>query len=206
VIPEPIVGLILAGGQSRRMGGGDKVLRLLGGRPLLAHIVERLRPQCSTLVLNAAGDAHRFAPFGLPVVADAVGDQLGPLAGILAGLDWVAAQAPEAALALTVPGDAPFLPADLAARLWHQRQTEATELAVAASAGQPHHVTGLWPVCLRHDLRAAIEVEGLRKVELWTSRYRRSVVEWPTEPVDPFFNINRPEDLAAAERVLAARP
>jgi molybdopterin-guanine dinucleotide biosynthesis protein A len=205
VIPEPIVGLILAGGQSRRMGGGDKALRLLGGQPLLSHIVDRLRPQCPTLVLNATGDAHRFATFGLPVVADAVGDQLGPLAGVLAGLDWVAAHAPEAAMVLTVPGDAPFLPADLAARLWHAQQAEAAELAVAASAGQLHHVTGLWPVRLRHDLRAAVEVEGLRKVELWASRYRRAVVSWTTEPVDPFFNINRPEDLAAAEQVLATR-
>jgi len=202
--PLSVVGLLLAGGLARRMGGGDKCLRPLAGRPILAHIVERLTPQVSRLVLNANGDPARFAAFGLPVAADSVEGFAGPLAGILAGLDWAAAQAPDCPLVLSAPTDAPFLPRDLVARLLAARAAQHAEIAMAASGGQVHPVVGLWPVELRRDLRHALVEEDIRKVDVWTARYRVAVVEFPAEPIDPFFNANRPEDLARAEALLAA--
>jgi len=201
--PPPVVGLLLAGGQSRRMGGGDKPLRLLGGRPLLARIVDRVAPQVRRLVLNANGDPGRFAGFGLPVVADAVAGFAGPLAGILTGLDWAAAEVPDCPWVASVPGDAPFLPTDLVARLLAAVAGEGADLACAASAGQSHPVVGLWPVRLRHDLRRALVDEDIRKVDRWTARYRLATVAFAADPVDPFFNANRPEDLVEAERWLA---
>ena len=188
------------------MGGGDKCLRPLGGRPLLAHIVERARPQVAELVLNANGDPARFAAFGLPVVADSVPGFAGPLAGILAGLDWVAAHRPEAPSLLSIATDSPFFPPDLAARLVAALSAEGAELACAASAGQAHPVFGLWPIALRHELRRALTEEGVRKIGLWTARYRLATVDFPTDPFDPFFNANRPEDLAEAEHLLATGP
>jgi molybdopterin-guanine dinucleotide biosynthesis protein A len=203
--PEPpIVGLLLAGGLARRMGGGDKCLRLLGGRPILAHIVERLGPQTRRLVLNANGDAARFAEFGLPVIADSVEGFAGPLAGILAGLDWAKVEAPDCPLLLSAPTDAPFLPCDLVRLLLEARAAEAAEIAMAASGGQLHPVVGLWPVALAEDLRHALVDEGIRKVDVWTARYNVAVVDFPIRGLDPFFNANRPEDLAEAERLLAA--
>ena len=201
--PPPVIGLLLAGGQSRRMGGGDKPLRPLGGRPLLAHIIERVAPQVRRLVLNANGDPARFAAFGLPVVADAVAGFAGPLAGILTGLDWAASEAPDCPWVASFPGDAPFLPGDLVARLLAAVGTDRADLACAASAGQSHPVAGLWPVRLRHELRRALVEEDIRKVDRWTGRYRLATVAFPAEPIDPFFNANRPEDLVEAERWLA---
>jgi molybdopterin-guanine dinucleotide biosynthesis protein A len=203
IVPPPVIGLVLAGGQSRRMGGGDKPLRPLAGRPLLAHIVERVAPQVRRLLLNANGDPARFAAFGLPVVADAVAGFAGPLAGVLTGLDWAAAEAPACPWVASVPGDAPFLPPDLVARLLTAIEAEGADLACAASAGQSHPVVGLWPVRLRHELRRALVDEDIRKVDRWTGRYRLATVAFPAEPVDPFFNANRPEDLVEAERWLA---
>lgn len=199
----PVIGIILAGGQSQRMGGGDKCLRPLGGRPLLAHVIERLKPQVDRLVLNANGDAARFAAFGLPVVADSVPDFAGPLAGVLAGMEWAAAHLPEAHYIVTAPGDGPFLPRDLVRHLAAQLIAEDAELAVAASAGQPYPVIGLWPVRLREELRRALTIEHQHKVDAWTARYRRVIAEFPTDPVDPFFNANTPEQLVEAERMLA---
>ena len=196
-----IAGVLLAGGQSRRMGGGDKALRLLGGETILARVIARLRPQVARLVLNANGDPARFAGFGLPVVADSVEGFAGPLAGILAGLDWAAANAPGCELVLSAATDAPFLPADLAARL-AAGMAAGADLACAASRGQPHPVIGLWPVRLREELRHALLAEGVRKVDVWTARYRLATVDFPAGEVDPFFNANRPEDLAAAEALL----
>ena len=198
-----IVGLLLAGGLSRRMGGGDKSLRQLGGRALLDHVIGRLRPQVAALVLNANGDPARFAAFGLPVVADSIPDYAGPLAGILAGLDWTATHRPECSFVLSAATDAPFLPTDLAARLAAGMKAESAELACAASDGQPHPVIGLWPVRLREELRGALVDEGIRKVDVWTSRYRLATVEFPVAGIDPFFNANRPGDLAEAEALLA---
>jgi molybdopterin-guanine dinucleotide biosynthesis protein A len=197
-----IVGLLLAGGLSRRMGGGDKSLRPLGDRPLLQHVIDRVRPQIAALVLNANGDPARFTAFGLPVVADSVPDFAGPLAGILAGLDWAAVNRPDCPLVLSVATDAPFLPEDLAARLTDGMAKEGADLACAASGGQAHPVIGLWPVRLRDELRQAVVDEGIRKVDVWTARYRLATVDFPVEPVDPFFNANRPGDLDRAAALL----
>jgi molybdopterin-guanine dinucleotide biosynthesis protein A len=189
--------MILAGGQSRRMGGGDKCLLPLNGRPLLAHVVGRIAPQVAALALNANGDATRFAGFGLPVVADDAADFAGPLAGILAALDWAAQNQPTVPAVLTVPADTPFLPRDLLARLAAKGAP-----AVARSAGRIHPVVGLWPLSMRDRLRSALREEGLRKAEDWTTRLAPAVVDFDAGPVDPFFNINTPEDLARAAALL----
>lgn len=199
----PVLGVLLAGGQSRRMGGGDKCLRPLGGKPILTRIVERVRPQVRRLILNANGDPDRFAAYDLPVVGDSVEGFAGPLAGVLAGLDWAAENAPDCPVIVTVPTDAPFLPTDLVDGLWQAVKLQGAELACAASEGRPHPVVGLWPVALRDELRRAMTAEEIRKVDVWTARYRLVTVEFPALPVDPFLNVNRPDDLAAAERLLA---
>jgi molybdenum cofactor guanylyltransferase len=200
---EGVVGLLLAGGLSRRMGGGDKTLRLLGGRTILDHILERVRPQVGPLVLNANGDPARFAGTGLPVASDVVPDYAGPLAGVLTGLDWAAEHAPAARWVATFATDAPFQPVDLVERLQAAVEREGADMACARSAGREHPVFGLWPVHLRHDLRRAMVEDQIRKVDVWTARYRLAVADFDTDPVDPFFNTNRPEDLAEAERLLA---
>jgi molybdenum cofactor guanylyltransferase len=198
------VGLLLAGGQSRRMGGGDKALRPLGGVPLLDRVIARLRPQVDALVLNANGDPARFASFGLPAIADRVPGFAGPLAGVLAGLDWAAASRPDCPYVVSVATDAPFLPADLVARFAAALDEVGADLACAASGGRSHPVFGLWPVRLREDLRRAVVEEGVRKVDRWTARHKLVTVAFADQPVDPFFNANRPEDLAAAEALLAS--
>jgi molybdopterin-guanine dinucleotide biosynthesis protein A len=198
-----IVGLLLAGGQSRRMGGGDKALRVIGGVPLLERVIERMRPQVETLVLNANGDPARFAGFGLSVVPDSVPDYAGPLAGVLAGLDWTAEHRPDCTYVVSVATDAPFLPEDLVSRLVRGMEESGADLACAASGGQPHPVIGLWPVRLREDLRRAVLVETVRKVDVWTARHRLATVHFPSDPIDPFFNANRPEDLTIAAALLA---
>ena len=198
-----VPGVVLAGGLARRMGGGDKPLREIGGRTILVRVIERLEPQCQSLLLNANGDLRRFASFGLPVVADNIADHPGPLAGILAGLDWVAANRPGAQWMLSAPGDCPFLPRDLVARLSQGARAQGAQLAVAASRGRSHPVIGLWSVALRDALRQALVIEGLRKVDDWVARYRVATVAWPGEPLDPFFNANTVGDLAEAERLAA---
>jgi molybdenum cofactor guanylyltransferase len=193
-------GLILAGGLARRMGGGDKTLIRIGGRTILERAIARLTPQCAGLLINANGDVSRFSRFGFPVVADDIEGFAGPLAGILAGLDWVAANAPASEWMLSVPGDCPFLPRDLVARLHAARLAKRLPLACARSGDWRHPVVGLWPVALRHDLRRALGA-GLRKIEAWTENHGVALAEWSADPVDPFFNVNTPEDLADAERV-----
>ena len=200
---EPLVGVILAGGLSRRMGGGDKCLRLLAGRPMLAHIIERARPQVARLVLNANGDPTRFQEFGLPVVADSVEGFAGPLAGVLAGLDWAARHAPDCQFVASFAGDAPFFPRNLTARFMAAVADKAADLACAVSAGQTHPVFGLWRVDLRDELRNALVNEKLYKVDRWTARYKLVPVDFAAVPFDPFYNANKPEDLAAAERLVA---
>ena len=201
---EPVLGVLLAGGQSRRMGGGDKCLRPLGGRAILARIVERAEPQCAALLLNANGDPARFAAFGLPVVADPLDGFQGPLAGVLAGMEWAALHRADLPWIVSIATDTPFFPTDLVARLLAAVTAESAELACAASNGQAHPVFGLWPVGLRDALRQALVEEGMRKIDAWTARYRLATVEFAATPVDPFFNTNAPEDLAEAERLLAA--
>jgi len=195
-------GLLLAGGLSRRMGGGDKALRLLGGVSLLDRVIERIRPQVEALVLSANGDPARFARFGLPVAPDSVPDFAGPLAGVLAGLDWAAVNRPDCPFVVSVATDSPFLPRDLVARFIAGIEEAQADLACAASGGQTHPVIGLWPVRLREDLRHAVVEEGIRKVDQWTARHRLATVVFGSEPIDPFFNANRPEDLAAAAALL----
>jgi molybdopterin-guanine dinucleotide biosynthesis protein A len=197
------LGLILAGGLARRMGGGDKARIRIGGRTILERVLARLKPQCSALVINANGDPGRFADTGAPVVADSIPDFAGPLAGILAGLDWAAAHAPAAADVASVPGDCPFLPADLVARLLAARAAAGMPLACARSGEWRHPVVGLWPVALREDLRRALTAEGLHKIEIWTARHGVAIADWPAAPVDPFFNVNTPADVAEAERFAA---
>jgi molybdopterin-guanine dinucleotide biosynthesis protein A len=195
------LGVVLAGGLARRMGGGDKSMRRIGGRAILDHVLERLGPQCDGVLLNANGDPARFARFGLPVVADTVEDYPGPLAGVLAALDWTAANEPGVEWVVSVAGDCPFLPRDLVDRLQRARVAEDAELAVAASGGQTHPVIGLWKVALRGELRDALVGEDIRKIDRWTARHRLATVSWPTEPVDPFFNANTVDDLDEAERL-----
>jgi len=195
------IGVLLAGGLARRMGGGDKPMRIIGGRTILDRVIARLKPQCDRLILNANGDPARFAAFGLTVIADDVPDYPGPLAGILAALDWTAANRPEVEWVLSAAADCPFLPRDLVARLHAARAGEDAQLAVAASGGQTHPVIGLWRVDLRDALRHALTVEDIRKIDRWTARYRLATVSWPTEPLDPFFNANTMEDVAEAERL-----
>jgi len=197
----PTFGLVLAGGLARRMGGGDKALIRIGQKTILERVIERLRPSCTGLVLNANGNPDRFGRFGLPVVADSVPGFVGPLAGILAGLDWAAEYAPGVAFVASAPGDCPFLPTDLTDKLHRALQGSQLPLACARSGEWRHPVVGLWPVRLRTDLRAALIANGLRKIEEWTARYGVAIAEWPSHPVDPFFNVNTPEDAAMAEGI-----
>jgi molybdenum cofactor guanylyltransferase len=200
-----VAGVILAGGLARRMGGGDKCLVELSGRPLLSWIIERVRPQVSQLILNANGDPTRFMPFGLPVIADTVPNFAGPLAGILAALEWAKANAPDIHWVASFAGDAPFVPPDIAARFLEAQRANNAELVGASSGGQTNPVCGLWSVDLAGDLRGALVDEDLHKIDAWTARYRFALVDFPTDPIDPFFNINRPEDLAKAEALAKSR-
>lgn len=197
-------GLVLAGGLARRMGGGDKALIRIGNETILQRALARLTPQVSGVVLNANGDPARFAPFRLPVIADSVPDFAGPLAGILAGLDWMVANKPSVEWVVSVPGDCPFLPRDLVAKLHAARITNGKLLACAHSGDWRHPVVALWHVALREDLRHAITVEDLRKIEVWTARHGIALADWPIEPIDPFFNVNTPEDVETATRLAEA--
>ena len=203
-IPVPATfGLVLAGGQARRMGGGDKARIKIGGVTILDSVLATLSGQVQGMVLNANGDASRFADTGLDVVADSVPDFAGPLAGILAGLDYLAAQDNGIEWLLSVPGDCPFLPDDLVERLHEARRKmgAGVPLACARSGEWRHPVVGLWPLALREDLRKALMVEGLHKIEIWTARHGVAIADWPDQPVDPFFNVNTPEDAAKAEKI-----
>ncbi len=191
--------VILAGGLARRMGGGDKSRLLVGGRSILARIVDCLVPQLDRVALNANGDPVRFADFGLPVLPDPLPGNPGPLAGVLAGLDWAAANRAE--WLVSVSGDCPFLPGDLVTRLHAARG--AGRMAVAASGGRTHPVVALWPTGCRSELREFLSA-GERKVGAFTARLGGGVAEWAAEPIDPFFNVNSPEDLARAEGALLA--
>jgi molybdenum cofactor guanylyltransferase len=203
VLEAPTLGLILAGGLARRMGGGDKARIRIGGATILERVLARLDPQCAAIIINANGDPARFADTGLPVVPDSVPDFAGPLAGILAGLDWAASHRPEIADIVSVPGDCPFLPHDLVGRLSAARRAAGLPLACARSGEWRHPVVGLWPVALRADLRKALVEDDLRKIESWTARYGAAIADWPATPIDPFFNVNTPEDAVEAERIAA---
>ncbi len=200
-------GVVLAGGQSRRMGGGDKGLLDLDGQSMLSRVIAALGPQVRTLAINANGDPARFAAFGLPVTPDTVEGFVGPLAGVLAGLRWAVAHAPGATHVASVSADAPFLPDDLVAQLAAAIIDRPTAIAIARSGGELHPVIGLWPVSLADDLEAAL-TEGTRKVLAWTDRHGTVAVDFPFldvagEQIDPFFNANTPAELDEARRILA---
>ncbi len=201
-----IAGIILAGGLSRRMGGGDKTLLALGGRSLLDHVVARLAPQVGPLALSANGDPARFGATGLPVLADIVEGYAGPLAGILTGLEWAAANTTSAAL-VTAAGDTPFLPANLVARLSDAAARRPGSIAVASSGGKRHPTFALWPLGQRQALRHFLVDEDNRRVSAFIERHDFVEVEFPLlagdgAELDPFFNINIADDLAVAERLL----
>lgn len=197
-----VCGLLLAGGQSRRMGGGDKCLMEIGGRTLLRRILDVAVPQVGPVVLNSNSDPALFAAYGLPIAPDSVGGFAGPLAGVLTGLEWARANAPGCDWVASFACDAPFAPPDLVVRLRTAMETEGADMACASSGGRDHPVFALWPVRLADALREAVVGEGIRKVDVWTGRYKLAHAEFDTDPVDPFFNVNRPEDLAAAESLL----
>ncbi len=196
---EGVSGVILAGGLARRMGGGDKGFLEIGGVPILEHVIDRLRPQVAGMAINANGEPSRFASYGLPVVADSVPGFPGPLAGVLAGLEW--ASLGSSRWIATVATDTPFFPRDLVARLIAGLRDRNADLACAGSKGRPHPVVGVWPVALKGELREAIVEHHVRKVDEWTKTYRLAVVDFPATDYDPFFNANRPEDLAEAARI-----
>jgi molybdopterin-guanine dinucleotide biosynthesis protein A len=203
-IPAPATfGLVLAGGLARRMGGGDKARIEIGGVTILDRVLATLSGQVQGMVINANGDPKRFADTGLDVVPDSVPDFAGPLAGILAGLDYLAAQNNGIEWMLSVPGDCPFLPDDMVERLHEARRKKGAgvPLACARSGEWRHPVVGLWPLALREDLRKALMVEGLHKIEIWTARHGVAIADWPDQPIDPFFNVNTPEDAAKAEKI-----
>lgn len=206
------LGVILAGGQATRMGGGDKGLLPLGGVPLLSHVIARLAPQVVGMALNANGDPVRFSEFGVPVVADSISGFPGPLAGVLAGLDWAAHQGADTIV--TVAADTPFFPTDLVAQLTETADGMDLPLVLAATprgnektksmskSGSIRHPTfGLWPVALRDDLRAALN-DGVSKVVIWTEKHSGREAMFSTENGDPFFNVNTPEDLKTAEAMI----
>jgi molybdenum cofactor guanylyltransferase len=204
-MPNGVVGILLAGGKSSRMGGGDKCLRPLGGKPILARIIDRLSPQVADIVINANGDPSRFSEFGLPVVADSVAGFQGPLAGVLAGLRWVRANRPGVDHAVTIATDTPFFPADLVQRFL-ESSGNVSGFRIAQSDAGVHPVIGFWPVALCEDLEASLK-RGERKVTSWTRDHGAVPVFFPPvdlgpQSVDPFFNINAPEDLATAEAIV----
>ncbi len=198
----PTLGLVLSGGLARRMGGGDKARIEIGGVSILDRVLATLSGQCVRIIINANGDPKRFADTGLPVVPDSVPDFAGPLAGVLAGLDWLNAQDNDIEWMVSVPGDCPFLPNDLVERLHAARRAmgAGTALACARSGKWRHPVVALWPLALREDLRKALVEEGLRKIEVWTARHGVAIADWPDQPIDPFFNVNTPEDAERATR------
>jgi molybdenum cofactor guanylyltransferase len=199
----PTFGLVLAGGFARRMGGGDKSRIEINGVTILDRVLATLSAQCTGIIINANGDPKRFADTGLTVVPDNVSGHPGPLAGVLAGLDWLAAQHNGIEWILSVPGDCPFLPDDLAERL-HQARRKigiGVPLACARSGEWSHPVVALWPIALRADLRKALIDEDLRKIEVWTARHGIAIADWPDQPIDPFFNVNTPADAAKAASI-----
>ena len=191
------LGVILAGGQATRMGGGDKGLLPLGSGTILSHVIDRLEPQVAGLALNANGDPVRFAHLNLPVIADSIDGFAGPLSGVLAGLDWAAAQG--ASHIVTAAADTPFFPCDLVPRLLQAAEDAGTQIALSRTPDGRHPTFGLWPTALRDDLRAALN-DGLRKVVLWTDQHGCATAAFPDDAA--FFNVNTPQDLVKAEHML----
>jgi molybdopterin-guanine dinucleotide biosynthesis protein A len=196
-----VIGVILAGGQSRRFGGGDKFLKKLNGKLLIDHVVDRVRSQTGDLIINSNSDAVLFKTQSLPIVPDSIQGYAGPLAGVLTGMEWVLKNKPESQWIATFPSDAPFIPLDCVKKMQLRAEKEKADIVCAASGGRKHPVCALWRVDLASDLRKAMLNEEMRKIDLWTARHRLSIVEFPNEPYDFFFNINRPGDLERAEEI-----
>jgi len=202
--PNHILGVILAGGQSRRFGGGDKGFADLDGRPVLSHVIERFRPQVGRLILNANGDLSRFATFGLEVVADREIPGQGPLSGILTALEWAKRHAPDCTAVATVSTDVPFLAPNLIQRLEAER---GDRVAIAVSAGRRHPTIAIWPLTSRIAVADALQ-RGALSVDALAAELNAVAVPFPMGEIDgvtidPFFNVNRPEDLVAARALLA---
>lgn len=189
-----VSGCIIAGGRARRMGGKAKGLLLLGGQTITGRVIERLSAQVSELAINANDGQHAYEQFGFPIVADPVAGQPGPLAGLLAALEWSKAN-----WIATVPSDTPFIPRDLVSRL--RSAAEGHTFAIAQSGGRGHFICGLWKKSLAVELRKDLE-KGVRRAEDWISRRKHGVATWEPTPYDPFFNINSPEELIEAERIV----
>jgi len=199
---KSVVGVLLAGGLARRFGGGDKCLIELSGKPLLDHVIDRVRPQVDRLILNANGARDRFQSYGLDVVADVVEGYAGPLAGILTALEWVRAHAPEAAWVASFPTDAPVMPADLVSRMRDAISAQGADMACAMSAGRTHPVIALWPVGIVDDLRKALVDQDIRKIDRFTAHYKIVHVDFAVGDFDPFLNVNTPDDLARAAEIV----
>lgn len=198
------IGLILAGGQARRMGGVDKAFVMLGGRTLLAHAIERAGPQVDELLINANGDPSRFASFGREVIADSLPGFLGPLAGILTGLEWMKAHRPNADWLASFPCDTPFLPRDLVRRLIACAVAANTLTAVAASGGRRHGVCAVWSAKIADTPQSVLNGLNLRKMDDFIAHLPHAALAFSAEPLDPFLNVNAPDDLARAEAAIAA--
>ncbi|MAH84527.1 MAG: molybdenum cofactor guanylyltransferase MobA [Rhodospirillaceae bacterium TMED8] len=203
---KDVTGVLLAGGLARRMGGGDKCMRKLAGRPLLEHLIDAVQPQVSELILNANGEAERFGKFGLRVVPDIIDGYAGPLAGILTGLQWTKNHVPDAKWMASFATDAPFVPDNLVSQMLESVEANKAELACATSGGRAHPVFGLWSIALLDQLHSAMINEDIRKIDSWTSRYKLSEVSFEVEKgIDPFFNVNKPENLEEAEHFLSVK-
>jgi molybdenum cofactor guanylyltransferase len=199
---KSVIGVILAGGQSRRFGGGDKFLKELNGKLLIDHVIERVSLQTSHLIINSNSNVALFKSQNFPIIPDSIEGYAGPLAGILTGMEWVSRFKPQCEWIITFPSDAPFIPLDSVEKMIKCAEEERANIVCSASNGRTHPVCALWQVGLAEDLRKAIINEEIRKIDLWTARYRSSVVEFSDQPFDPFFNINRPGDLERAEEIL----
>lgn len=198
-----VAGIVLAGGRGRRMGGADKSFLTLAGRPLLAHVIARAQPQVDRLIINANADRTRFKEFGLPVVPDCVPGFLGPLAGILAGLSWSKSNCPKAEWLATFPNDCPFFPETMVARLIAAARNEKTLVASAVSAGRHHPVFAVWSTTIGATPKEIFETKQVRRVDAGLALFSNTQVEFAVQDVDPFFNVNAPEDLALAEQLVA---
>jgi len=197
-----IAGVLLAGGLSSRFGGGDKCLRLLDGKTLLQRVLSRAKQQVGPMILNASGDTHRFVDYDLEIIKDCIDGNLGPLAGVLTGLEWAKAHVSDVRWVASFPTDAPFFPTDLVERLLESAVTDNARIAVAKYGGYTQPVFTLWHVDLAEDLRTALVDQGLRKVMAWVHQHPHVLVEFPDQDLDPFFNINTSGDLAKAETLL----
>ncbi len=196
-----VCGVLLAGGKSRRMGNRDKALLELNQKPVLSRVIEIAEPQVISLSLNSNADPQKYEDFGFPVISDVVSGYAGPLAGILTGMDWARKKHPCCKWLASFACDAPFVPSNLVSRCLHQALENGANLACARSGGRVHPVIGLWSLSLYVSLKEAIINKGIRKVDEWTASHRLVEVEWSDKPFDPFFNINRPEDLVLAEKI-----